>query len=119
MTATQDIEAATARVIAIAREHAGQTPAEFDWNTAVRAARARGVHADEIGGPFSPLGNALYAIAREELGEAMDVDDVMTYADRLRETLRPALERYIRRCENRKYTGWSAWSDGPIRYADR
>lgn len=96
----------TARAIAIARQDTGSTAAEFDYQIATAG----------IGGPMSPLGNAVYKIANPTTDVTADEADAR--AARLYDELRPELEAYARRCRQRKYVGWSHSSSGRgIKYA--
>lgn len=96
-----------AAVISYAREFSGLTNAEFDYRIATRG----------IGGPNSELGSATYVIATRDVPDAMSTDDREALWLRTWEALAPEMQAYERRCRDRRYSGWSNASRGPIRYA--
>ncbi len=95
-----------AAVIANARDFSNLTTPEFDHMIAVKG----------IGGPLGELGNATYTIANRDNPDA-DSDTCEARWMNLWHQLQPELQAYEQRCRNRKYSGWSNASRGPIRYA--
>lgn len=95
-----------AAVITQARNFSGLTTPAFDHMIATRG----------IGGPLGELGNACHRVANQHDPDAATEVQEARWMD-LWNQLQPELQAYGQRCCDRKYTGWSNASRGPIRYA--
>jgi len=106
MTNKTTAQQLAAKVIARAREAYGKGAAAFDYE--VGGTRPN-TATDILSGELWTLANEGYddgylpMLARALALQAMIADE---------------LGAYRQRCRTRKYTGWSGWSTGPIRYAD-
>lgn len=88
-----------AAIVTAARQDAGLTAAEFDYQLQLGTELGWAAH--------NGLGNAIYQAAGRDL-EA---------AEALRAEVGPEIDAMIEAAKTKSYTGWSDSSRGPVRYA--
>jgi hypothetical protein len=83
-----------------------QTEAAFDFGLAKTESNS-----------WQALKNAVWHEATRGM-EGESTEDQQREFTALWEELQPAIDAYAAECRGRKYTGWSAYSKGPIQYGE-